>query len=880
MKKIGLAVALVLLAWDEAGADRAAAEKLAAQAEAAHAAGELDKSLELFAQAIEADPEWPEAFGMRGQVFARRKEWAAAVEDYSRCVELDAKRTPPDPTTVRDVKWLRALAYMRLERLEEAQDDLEWVLQFEPGYRAARRNYAEALIQAGELDRAWEELGKADPADPMVGTARLLILSMKADWAGVEKHAPPPTGNERDSVVELFRIAALVEQSRLKEAEERAQANWKREASNHSAMSLLGVRVTPGAPGYDPQGAIAWYRQVAEGMPMDHTSLEYEGRALVLAGRYREAAETLSTRGAWRSFELLFWLGAAQWKLDLTAEARETFREARRRNPWLKAHASRVPGLAEFLGPIDKEIAADAGPAKGPRRSGREETTRALSASEVEAWARRFAFARAATEYRKLAETLTSPLRKAEIADRAKDLDGMAALLKRVVDAANAAKPPLKVALAGQSLEITRADAETFEYRIAAGTGKQSWAALDAREFASLAAAQKPPAAEQFALGVLLWDAGAVADAWKALDAAARAAPDLRPRLTTLIARRRGIEPPAGGFVFFRGGWVTPDERAKLEKGMVRCEGEWVTAADAEKLGRGLKKAGDKWVTPEDAELLARGYRKEGGRWLSPAEYDEFHSRWENAWVVETTHYTIRTTQSEAFARDLGAVVELAYGEFRKYWGGREAKLDKGEKMVLLAYRSFEDYRLHCVQKKAQDAINAAGFAQADSKTVAGWNKLNDLRTFLQTMVHEAAHLYYWRAVGWSDPPSWLAEGMATYFEGFEWTGKEWKYTWLAPDRQHFARDAVLKGTHFPIAEFTRGDAGKLINENPGRAIVFYAQAWSLNMYLTTTSKIAYRKAYEAYRKDAERGKTDALSKYFPDLKQLESDWKKFVVGK
>ena len=870
-----------LPAFAQAKPDRAEAERLAGEAQAIHQAGKYAEAIEGYTRAMEKDPTWPEVAALRGQAKTALDDALGGIDDFSLCLELDAKRTPNDPTTVRDCKWLRSLAYMHLNRMDEALADIEWVLNFEPGYRQARRNYADMLVQAGEIERAEEEIAKADPADPGVPLSRFVILELKADWAGMEKLTTEiiQKGGENSTIV-LYRVFSLVEQGRLQQADELARVWWAKEPSNHSLLALFRVVSTSSVPGFDPQDAFRWYRAQVAQFPPHHSLVAAEARALVQAGQFREAVEMASSRSTFRTFEVAFWHGAALWKLDRLAEAREVFQEARRKNTRMMAHAPRVPGIDEFLRSIDGQVAADLKAVKEQRKAKREEVTRILTVAESESRAKRFEFERAAKELLKLKDTLESPQRKAELEERAKELQAMAAMFKRVVEAAGKAKPPLQVKIGDKSADITRADAAGFEFKVATATGKQSWAALDARAFASLAQGVQLPPQDQFALGILLWDAGQLPESWKALDASVRTRADLRDRLNALIARRRGVEVPPGGFVFFRNQWVTPVEKTNLEKGLVRYEGEWVPSADVEQLSKGMKKVGNGWATREEADLIGRGYRKEGNRWMSPQESEEFHSKWENAWAVETAHYKIRTTQSEAFAKDLGALLEVAYPEFLKYWGGRPPKLDKGEKMLLNAYRDFEDYRRYCVERKAESMINAAGFAQADSKTVVGWNKTGSLRHFLQTMVHEAAHLYYWRAVGFSDPPSWLAEAMATWFEGFEWTGKEWVFTWNNPERQQFARDCALANTHVPFAQIAKTEAGKLINEDHARAIAFYGQVWSMNQFLMSTDNAAYRKAYEAYRKDAEKGKTDPLEKYFKDLKQLEADWKRHVTGK
>jgi len=110
----------------------------------------------------------------------------------------------------------------------------------------------------------------------------------------------------------------------------------------------------------------------------------------------------------------------------------------------------------------------------------------------------------------------------------------------------------------------------------------------------------------------------------------------------------------------------------------------------------------------------------------------------------ESAHWAIRTNEGEAFAKDLAGLAEAAWPEFAKYHDA-EAKLPGKDKLTLYAFRDYEDYRRYCVETKSEDYLGAAGFAKSDSTIAVGWNKTSNRQQFLQTMVHEAAHLYYSR---------------------------------------------------------------------------------------------------------------------------------------
>ncbi|MEK7466696.1 MAG: DUF1570 domain-containing protein [Planctomycetota bacterium] len=324
---------------------------------------------------------------------------------------------------------------------------------------------------------------------------------------------------------------------------------------------------------------------------------------------------------------------------------------------------------------------------------------------------------------------------------------------------------------------------------------------------------------------------------------------------------------------------MTPEERTNLEKGLVRFQRQWVTPEDREKLARGLILVSGKWVPNDEKALLAAGFRRYKDQWMSAEDCAAVRGKWADAWTEETAHYKIRTNQGEAFAKELASVAEKAWSEFRDFWFMKEPSLPVGSKMELWAFREYEDYRRHCAENKAEAQLNAAGFATSETNVVVGWNKTGNEQLFLQTMVHEAAHLYYFRVAAPSSLPSWHAEGMATYFEGFEHAADGWKFGTLASGRIDLARDAMKSGTHLPLADLLAGDALALINSDTRKALLFYSESWALNFYLVRTDNPKYHDGYENFRKAVMSGKKASLADFMGDLKQLEKDWVTFVCG-
>ncbi len=143
--------------------------------------------------------------------------------------------------------------------------------------------------------------------------------------------------------------------------------------------------------------------------------------------------------------------------------------------------------------------------------------------------------------------------------------------------------------------------------------------------------------------------------------------------------------------------------------------------------------------------------------------------------------------------------------------------------------------------------------------------------------VAEAAHLYYFRIAAGARAPSWYVEGMATQFEGFEWRGSAYAYNRLSRSRLPFVRQAMEQGRHLPLDQLLQGDALALINSDPEKALLFYAECWAFVYFLTRTNQVEHIEAFQRYRDAVDAGKDAKLQEYFPDLRALEEEFVKFI---
>ncbi len=850
------------------------AAELAKQAMDRLIRGDFKEGLALAEEALRLDPECAAAYGARGYQRTIAGRYTLAAADLRRAYE-------GEPGNIY-WPWQLVKAYMSLDQWQAALDVAEdaYGKKQQPAMLSlrglARINLGDVDAGLADMDQAIKQRNEAALINRFDG------YLFKADWPSLFEEGTRFLATRQPGAHAFFyQIRAMLERGRIDEAQRLADEAER--LYGRYVEARLGRALVLGAPAagpkYDPVRALAVARS-AVGAQNQAIVPNTIARILFLAERHHDAIAELETRGRLSSFETRFLLGASHFRLGDTRAARTHLLEARRINPYVSRHAAAVPGLEAFLSRLDREVEAE-GKSADRRALVEERTTSLGTLSEIETLVMRFQFERALGEFERYLGTLQSSLRKAETARRIDEVRGLATLFARLREGLNQGRiKDLALEVEGMKVTLTKAlDAEWFEFAIPRGQGKGMWPGLGVETMLDFLERMNPTPEERFALGVLAWDFGLHKRAFETVEKATAADRKLLERRNGFVAHRRGLAIPEGGFESWKGAWVTPEEKENLAKGLVSWEGEWVTPGDREKLARGLLKVGTEWVPREEAELLRRGFKKFKDRWYTRSEYDALRSNWEVGWETETDHYRIKTNESEELARELGLLVEETYAECRRMHGGKEPSLPSGQKMTLYAFANFEDYRRYCVEQKAEDQLQASGFARSNSNVVAGWNKTGNTQQFLQTMSHEAAHLFYYRVAPSARPPSWYAEGLATQLEGFGWDGARYVFDRVSLSRLPFLKQAARAAELFTIDQLLTGDALQLIKQDTERALTFYAQCWALVYWLTEAAPAEAAEAFGRYRESVDGGSARDFKGFFKDPTRMEADYLKFVKG-
>lgn len=116
------------------------ARKLENQAIKHAKAGDLDKSVDYFSRAIEIAPHPDLLLQKRGTLFLTKKDFAKAIEDFTRAMEINSS----DKTFVARCCNDRAVAYFQAGQFEkswkDAQKSIELGLNIHPGFMAALKS--------------------------------------------------------------------------------------------------------------------------------------------------------------------------------------------------------------------------------------------------------------------------------------------------------------------------------------------------------------------------------------------------------------------------------------------------------------------------------------------------------------------------------------------------------------------------------------------------------------------------------------------------------------------------------------------------------------------------------------------------------------------
>ena len=208
---------------------------------------------------------------------------------------------------------------------------------------------------------------------------------------------------------------------------------------------------------------------------------------------------------------------------------------------------------------------------------------------------------------------------------------------------------------------------------------------------------------------------------------------------------------------------------------------------------RGQNGNGDP-VTKTPPRAVDRAVQRTHQRLAEKLDIWEDHSTFENAWLVKSEHFVVRTTVSHGLARDLASGLETMLGHFRTVLGidfVPPAPLTVFVFPDRAAYNAFgEQHGEH--HSSFYGSFHATG--HPDQPVAVEWNRNPTLLRMHVThsVVHQYLHHAFPGTVG--NRPAWIEEGLAAYFTSYwnlAWTLQQ--YLRAKDDARLIALDKVLR---------------------------------------------------------------------------------------
>ncbi len=167
--------------------------------------------------------------------------------------------------------------------------------------------------------------------------------------------------------------------------------------------------------------------------------------------------------------------------------------------------------------------------------------------------------------------------------------------------------------------------------------------------------------------------------------------------------------------------------------------------------------------------FVAGAVRRRSPEWL--AKQNEKHATWDKAYERRTEHFQIKTTISYEFFETVSVVMEDMFDFYQEVYDYKK----KAGRMTLALHNSRKDFdEFNHLEVGGSLPLGVRGWFFDQELLVSGYidDELSPPVTegdLLSTLFHECSHYFmHLLTQRAGDPPTWLNEGTASYFEGCE----------------------------------------------------------------------------------------------------------------
>jgi hypothetical protein len=323
---------------------------------------------------------------------------------------------------------------------------------------------------------------------------------------------------------------------------------------------------------------------------------------------------------------------------------------------------------------------------------------------------------------------------------------------------------------------------------------------------------------------------------------------------------------PDDGKVLHKGRLVTPEEKSKLEQGLVLYEGKWIPEEEWYTV-RGYVKHLGMWVKKERLPSIQR--RQEQVR-----ERNKLASNWANAWVHNTKqgHFVIKSNVSPELVIDIGLAMELCYKELAEVFN--VTKPIQG--ISVEVYATQELFMSESAKAKIPISATALGYFYYGPSIGIRAFYAGSLDQTLNTLYHECTHLVINQACGRA--PTWTNEGIAVFFESAQRDEKEIKLDSI-PFSRLWQLKRMLQKDEISLNRLCQLQGPEQYTGE------YYPQGWGLFYYLFNAEKGKYRRTLGNYFSVLTSKKWDGdnmglFKKSFGREPQtFYDDWKSYIMA-
>lgn len=205
---------------------------------------------------------------------------------------------------------------------------------------------------------------------------------------------------------------------------------------------------------------------------------------------------------------------------------------------------------------------------------------------------------------------------------------------------------------------------------------------------------------------------------------------------------------------------------------------------------------------------------------------------------VTSQHYTLYTTcTSKPLVRSMPAFLETCWRAYAELAPCQTTPEHPLETYLFQSRWQWDRFTEEFAPARADTykLIRSGGFSERGI-TVSHYGSR---RSTLATLAHEGLHQYL-EATRGNRIPAWINEGLATRFEAFDLDSQNRPIFTPGKNilRLNYLRQAMIAKTLIPLREILGTHAGLEIQKPTMRVADYYAQLWSIVLYLLQPSSV------------------------------------------